>query len=596
VRPVSPRGMPSMFDDDLSVIWMLGPYPNYEEYRTSITTILGEPNQPPVADAEPDVRSGPLPLEVSFTSLAEDPDNSIDQWHWDFGDGATADSADVTHTYTAAGRYFPTLTVIDDHPTQPAQSTFVEEIVVGLPAVPVTHTGGAAGSTVHGAVDPENRQTQWFFEYGPTGQYGAITPAGTLPGDDELHQVSAALPGLVPGRLYHYRLVASNASGTTEGEDRVMVAGTAPGSDAYRDAVLGTQGLAAYWRLGELSGSASGDQLGGASGTFAGRFVLGHVGVLGALGDTAASFDGLTGERVGPGPALAANGTMEGWFRWRTGTAVMRDHTGPSGGWLLAFNSGGALRYRVGGTGFDTQIPIQDVRDGTWHHLVATKSGGSASLYIDGQPAHSGNNADNDPAAAPWHVMRNGTNDVFSDGEADEIALYSRALSPAEVKQHYDLARQLAARPLPPETPDPVVDPPAAGTGPGGGVLTPTVPTSRPAGVAFVLSGRLIVRGARNTRNRLTARRRGRAWQVADGAAPLRAGRGCRRLGPRKVACRAAGVKRIELYGGAGADTLTVRGRIRALLVGGPGADRLTGGRLVRFRGGAGADRQFRRP
>ena len=141
-----------------------------------------------------------------------------------------------------------------------------------------------------------------------------------------------------------------------------------------------------------------------------------------------------------------------------------------------------------------------------------------------------------------------------------------------------------------------MVDPPAAGTSPGGGVLTPVEPASPPAGVAFVRRGVLIVRGAPGTRNRLTARRRGRAWQVADAAAPLRAGRGCRRLGPRKVSCPAARVKRIEMYGGAGADTLTVTGRIRALLVGGPGAARLSGGRLARFRGGAGADRQFRRP
>jgi RTX calcium-binding nonapeptide repeat (4 copies) len=48
------------------------------------------------------------------------------------------------------------------------------------------------------------------------------------------------------------------------------------------------------------------------------------------------------------------------------------------------------------------------------------------------------------------------------------------------------------------------------------------------------------------------------------------------------------------MYGGAGADRLTVVGRTRALLVGGPGADRLVGGRLTRFRGGPGADR-FRR-
>jgi hypothetical protein len=192
--------------------------------------------------------------------------------------------------------------------------------------------------------------------------------------------------------------------------------------------------------------------------------------------------------------------------------------------------------------------------------------------------------------------MRNGSNAVFSNGEADEIAVYSRPLSAAEVKQHYDIARQLAARPLPPETPDPVVDPPAAGTGAGGGVLDAVAPAGRSAGVAFVRRGRLIVRGARDTRNRLTARRRGRVWEVADAAAPLRAGRGCRRVGPRKVSCRAGGVKRIEMHGGAGPDTLVVRGRIRALLVGGPGADRLFGGRLAHFVGGAGADRSFRRP
>jgi hypothetical protein len=110
-----------------------------------------------------------------------------------------------------------------------------------------------------------------------------------------------------------------------------------------------------------------------------------------------------------------------------------------------------------------------------------------------------------------------------------------------------------------------------------------------------VRRGTLVVRGAPGTANRLSARRRGRAWRIADAAAPLRAGPGCRRVGPRTVSCQAARVKRVEMYGGAGADTLAVRGRIRALLVGGPGADRLSGGRLVRFRGGAGADRAFRR-
>jgi hypothetical protein len=409
--------------------------------------------------------------------------------------------------------------------------------------------------------------------------------------------------------------VATNDSGTTEGEDRVMVAGRTPGSDAYREAVLATPGLVSYWRLGELSGSAAGDDraLGG-TGSFLGRFVLGQPGALGALGNTAASFDGLSGELTVPGPALQTNGTLEGWFRWRAGTTALRDNSERSGnGWLLAFNSGGNLRYRLGG-GRDliTDQPIGVVRDGTWHHIVATKEGAGAALYVDGSVVHSGAGAGSEAAAGPWHVMRNGLHTVFSEGEADEIAMYTRALTSGEVKAHYDRARELATAPLPPESPPPAAEPPAAGSGRGGGVLGGGAagvgaglgggagpsggPGSQAAGRAFVRGSRLIVQGAAGTDNRLTARKRGPRWRIADAAAPLRAGAGCRRLAPKTVSCRAAAVKRIEMYGGAGADTLIVRGRVRALLVGGPGADRFMGGRLARFRGGAGADRSFRRP
>jgi PKD repeat protein len=629
VRPVSPRGMPDPFTQDLRVLWMRGAYPNYEQYGTSILALTGDANLPPVADAEPSLRGGPSPLEVRFDgSLSHDPDGSIEEWEWDFGDGTGAEGSEVTHRYEAGGRYFPALTVTDGGG---ASSTVVEEIAVDLPRPPTAHTGATEGSTAHGAIDPENRPVEWYFEYGPTAEYGARTALSSMTASDSLHQVSAELPGLVAGRLYHYRLVASSSVGTTEGEDRVMVAGEEPGSDAYRDSVLATPGLAGYWRLGEASGSGAGAERGPA-GTFAGRFVLGQVGVLGPLGDTAAGFDGTGGETTLPGPALGSSGSVEGWFRWRAGTAVMRDDTGPSRGWLPAFNSGGTLRYRVGGQGYDTEIPIEDVRDGTWHHVVATKSGAAARLYVDGAEVHAGGGADNDVSALPWHVMRNGTNPAYADGEADEVALYTRALTAAEVKAHYDTAGQVAGRPLPAETPDGTTDPPAAGTGLGGGVLGGTA-TTTPAGRASLRGGVLVVRGAPGTANRLTARRRGRAWVIADAVAPLRAGAGCRQAGPRGVRCPAARVKRIELHGGAGADRLSVIGRARALLAGGPGNDRLrargarallsggpgadrlvapgrgrallsggpgrdllAGGPLARFRGGPGADRLVRRP
>jgi hypothetical protein len=61
---------------------------------------------------------------------------------------------------------------------------------------------------------------------------------------------------------------------------------------------------------------------------------------------------------------------------------------------------------------------------------------------------------------------------------------------------------------------------------------------------------------------------------VRDRLARLRAGSGCRRRAPRVVSCRAAQVRRIALFGGAGNDRLTVVGRIPSRLVGGPGRDR----------------------
>jgi PKD repeat protein len=613
VRPVSPRGM-APFGGDLSAVWMRGRYDSWTNYGTAIAALSDdESNAPPVADAEPAVRTGPAPLDVRFDgSFAHDSDGSIVSWEWDFGDGTGGTGEEATHTYTAGGRYFPTLTVTDN---AGAGSTLVEEILVGLPSAPTTRTGGAAGSTVHGAIDPENQATEWSVEYGPTVEYGAVTAPRSLPASDRLDQVSTDLPGLVDGRLYHYRLVATNASGTTEGADRVMVAGRTAGSDAYRDAVLGTPGLTAYWRLGELSGHVAREEVsGGAPGTFGGRFVLGQPGVLGALGDTAASFDGLSAELSTAGPALGAGAALEGWFRWRAGTSVMRDHTATGGtGWIPAFNSAGTLHYRLGGNGFDTGRAIATVRDGLWHHIVATKQGTNGALYLDGRRIHSSTGAGSNTVVLPWHVMRNGTNNVFSEGEADEIALYNRALSPDEVSAHHSLALSVAGAPLPRETPAPAVEPPAAGSGPGGGVLGSAGSARRARGRAFVSGGRLIVRGARATANRLTARRRGRAWRIADAAAPLRAGAGCLPVGPKTVSCRAAGVRRIELHGAAGADRLTLAGRTRALLDGGPGNDRLTatgsralldggpgrdrlvGGRFARFRGGPGLDRIVRR-
>lgn len=58
---------------------------------------------------------GKPPLTVQFNGAdSYDPDGSITAYKWDFGDGAQATGATVSHTYTGAGFYPVTLTVVDD--------------------------------------------------------------------------------------------------------------------------------------------------------------------------------------------------------------------------------------------------------------------------------------------------------------------------------------------------------------------------------------------------------------------------------------------------------------------------------------------------
>lgn len=71
-------------------------------------------NIAPVADAGPDRRVLIL-VPVRFDgSRSTDPDGSIIDYQWDFGDGGTASGAVVQHAYSTAAVFTATLTVTDD--------------------------------------------------------------------------------------------------------------------------------------------------------------------------------------------------------------------------------------------------------------------------------------------------------------------------------------------------------------------------------------------------------------------------------------------------------------------------------------------------
>ena len=219
----------------------------------------------------------------------------------------------------------------------------------------------------------------------------------------------------------------------------VVFPSAAQAQGSYAEVVATTPGLTSHWRLGEASGTVASDATGRTAGTYAGGPGLGARGALSGDADTAVRFDGVDDELHA---GAAAAGTLEGWFFWEGGVAVMRDSTA-SAGWILAFDSGGQVAYRVGGTTFTTSLATAALRDG-WHHLVLTVDGNATALYVDGGLAHSGSVGSSTAPVMPWRVMRNGTTSQYTRGRADEVAVYGSALLPTTVHDHFEAGRDVS--------------------------------------------------------------------------------------------------------------------------------------------------------
>src|SRR5690348_1520944 len=107
-------------------------------------------------------------------------------------------------------------------------------IVVSAVASTATVTTGPAQSvdtssaTVTGTVNPNGESTTSSVQFGTTTGYGFQTSQRSMGSGTTDQSVSVDLTGLRPGTTYHYRVIATNASGTTVGDDRTFATQGAP--------------------------------------------------------------------------------------------------------------------------------------------------------------------------------------------------------------------------------------------------------------------------------------------------------------------------------------------------------------------------------
>ena len=78
---------------------------------------------------------------------------------------------------------------------------------------------GVIVATLSAQVDPGGLATKYRIEYGTSTAYGSNTPEESIGEGNEGVSVRVNLTGLQPGTQYHWRIVATNALGTTDGPD-----------------------------------------------------------------------------------------------------------------------------------------------------------------------------------------------------------------------------------------------------------------------------------------------------------------------------------------------------------------------------------------
>ena len=100
---------------------------------------------------------------------------------------------------------------------------------------PVASTGSAtsvtaSGAVITGSVNPNGSATTYQVQYGMSGAYGSATAPGSAGSGTTATPISVPIGGLAPDTTYHYRVTATNPSGTGDGTDATFTTAKAPPS------------------------------------------------------------------------------------------------------------------------------------------------------------------------------------------------------------------------------------------------------------------------------------------------------------------------------------------------------------------------------
>jgi hypothetical protein len=186
--------------------------------------------------------SNPAPHKVvSFDATGSTAPGGVSAYNWQFNDGTgnkpttpvETTTPTVTHAFATSGPHVVGLTVFATDGTSIGTARTIEAgKVVSAPTV-VTEAASSVGqtsATLKATVNPNGVEvSECKFEYGPSTAYGSSAPCTPSPGSGKSAvALSASLTSLIANTSYHFRVVARNLGGTSNGGDQTFVTPPSP--------------------------------------------------------------------------------------------------------------------------------------------------------------------------------------------------------------------------------------------------------------------------------------------------------------------------------------------------------------------------------
>lgn len=323
----------------------------------------------------------------------------------------------------------------------------------GYPLVATSDAAGAVRLTWRSSADPDNETLTYSLYRGSTNN-PPISQTTMTTTFWRTQALTFQDTGLVGGSTQQYQVVVTDPFGNraTSPWTSVVVRSSGPVS-TYARTVL-DDGPAAFWRLGEPSGTTIADTTGFYGATAASDLTRGVTGAVAGDPSTATTFPGTTSGYaasvvVGNAPEAVS---VEAWIRTTTtrggkivGFGNRASGTSDIGDRHLYMDGSGRLSFGIQSSILQTVRSAASYNNGAWHHVVGTYAAGTMRLYVDG--ALVSERSDVTHMRAYWGYWRLGgdrldgwpnrpASDYFA-GTIDEVAVYNRVLPAAAIAAHY---------------------------------------------------------------------------------------------------------------------------------------------------------------